>query len=244
MTDVKVCRSCEKEKTVAAFYKKGFLVSGAPRYRADCIECTISALDANPEERERVRLAAADWRSVDPDRGRKSCRDSRTKHRVARLSQQKADRLDAIKRPIILAQAMGSYRRHRTQRLADMRAWEAANAEDRDVYFKAYWKANPERAAEYQARRRARKAGAEGSHTAADIRAIRHRQGDKCANPACAIGLGGRGSVDHIEALVNGGSNWPVNLQLLCKPCDSRKRTRDNDEFLRCYALEKEAEFA
>lgn len=137
-----------------------------------------------------------------------------------------------------MATAVASYERHKTQRLADSKAWDAAHPDWRPAYSKAYWRNNPEIAAKCRAARRARKAGAEGSHSAADIKAIRVRQNDRCANPGCAVDLMGRGSVDHIVALVNGGSNWPTNLQLLCKPCNSKKRSRDNDVFLECYAAE------
>jgi 5-methylcytosine-specific restriction endonuclease McrA len=238
MAETKICRACQVRKPVTEFYAKGVLVSGKTRYRPDCRACNKAAIAANPIEKERVRQKTAFWRADDPGRGRKSSRDSRNRHIDKRRATQRSDRQDPDKRPRILAGAVASYKRHKTQRLADSKAWDAAHPDWRPAYSKAYWRDNPEIAAKCGAARRARKAGAEGSHTAADIRAIRVQQNDRCANPKCAIDLKGRGSVDHIVALVNHGSNWPTNLQILCKPCNSKKRSRDNDVFLECYVAE------
>lgn len=239
MPDTKICRACDVEKPVDQFYTKGVLVSGKKRYRADCITCTIAALDANPDERERVRAATAGWRAADPERGRQSSRNSWAAHKPERHAAQHEARFDPVRRPTILANARKSVAKHKDKRYAETKAHRAANAEHYRAYLKKYWRDNPEKAAAYQATRRARIAGADGHHNSTDILTIRARQNDTCNNPMCAVSLNGRGAVDHIVALVNGGSNWPVNLQLLCKPCNSKKRSRDNATFLRCYAIEK-----
>jgi 5-methylcytosine-specific restriction endonuclease McrA len=235
----RICRTCGIEKPPSDFYAKGVLKSGATQYRPDCIACTIAALDANPAERERIRNATAGWRDEDPERGRKSCRDSRNAHIEERRATQRADRQDPAKRPKILAQGRGTYQRHKTKRIAETKAHRDANPEHYRLYYQDYWRFNKDMASKCCAARRARKAGAEGFHTAKDVRAIRARQNDRCNNPMCGIDLNGRGSLDHIVALVNGGSNWPENLQLLCKPCNSKKRSRDNAVFLEIYASEK-----
>jgi 5-methylcytosine-specific restriction protein A len=53
---------------------------------------------------------------------------------------------------------------------------------------------------------------------------IRERDGYQCQH--CKI-MVKAGIVDHIKALVNGGSNDDGNLQLLCKPCHDDKTNRD-----------------
>lgn len=73
-------------------------------------------------------------------------------------------------------------------------------------------------------KRRALKVSAEGSHSAEDIVALRSRQKDKCVY--CKIRLKGKGHIDHIIALSNGGSDWPSNLQLLCAPCNLAKHNK------------------
>lgn len=122
MTSTKVCRACDKEKPCVDFYKKGLLVSGLPRYRPDCIACTIAILDADPSERERVRAATAEWRADDPERGRSSSRRSWAKHAEPRNVVRRQERLDPEIRPELLAQQRASYQRNREQRIADYRS--------------------------------------------------------------------------------------------------------------------------
>ncbi len=47
----------------------------------------------------------------------------------------------------------------------------------------------------------------------------------------CGVGLGRKGHLDHRVALVNGGSNWPNNLQWLCAPCNLSKGAKDEIVF-------------
>lgn len=69
--------------------------------------------------------------------------------------------------------------------------------------------------------RSARKRGATGTHTTADIKAIWDRQGERCAVPDCIHPIAAEGKsryhVDHIMPLILGGSNGPSNLQILCR---------------------------
>lgn len=78
-------------------------------------------------------------------------------------------------------------------------------------------------------RRRAKLRGAEGSFTPADLDRIRMAQRDSCVY--CETPLKGKGSLDHVVALSRGGSNWPSNLQWLCRSCNSRKHTKDAIDF-------------
>jgi 5-methylcytosine-specific restriction endonuclease McrA len=79
--------------------------------------------------------------------------------------------------------------------------------------------------------RKARKRGADGKYTQADLDRIRRQQKDKCG--CCRSPLHGGGTLDHIVALIRGGSNWPNNLQFLCQPCNSGKKDRDAIDFMR-----------
>lgn len=86
-----------------------------------------------------------------------------------------------------------------------------------------------------QRNRRARKIVADGSHTSADIAAIRRSQKDRCGY--CSVALRRSGEVDHIKALSKGGENSRRNLQLLCAPCNRRKSSRDPIEFAQSIGL-------
>lgn len=80
-----------------------------------------------------------------------------------------------------------------------------------------YWRA-PNHA------RRARERDAKGRFSNGDIQEIRRKQKDRCAY--CRKNLRGKGSVDHIQPLINGGTNWPKNLQLVCVSCNSKKKDK------------------
>ncbi|WP_332116067.1 HNH endonuclease [Azorhizobium caulinodans] len=115
--------------------------------------------------------------------------------------------------------------RNAEKRRSTMRSWRVANA-DKVAAYDAKWKAeNPDRFKEKvkrrSARRRGRKVAAEGSFTAADISALFDDQGGLCAG--CFEPLTPRYEIDHVIPLARGGSNWPSNLQLLCRSCNARK---------------------
>jgi 5-methylcytosine-specific restriction endonuclease McrA len=130
--------------------------------------------------------------------------------------------------------------------LANNRAWLKANPEkvaarneryrldrsDREIQVSRRWRTeNKDRVALYARNRRARKKASEGSHTVEDIRRIERAQGHKCAY--CRISLRAASHVDHIKPLARGGGNAPSNLQILCPPCNQRKRSKDPMEFAR-----------
>ncbi len=126
--------------------------------------------------------------------------------------------------------------RNNAQRRVRYAEPDCRRLEQSKEWNRAWRKKNPERAAA-QARinhrtYKARKRGAEGSYTEADIAAIRAAQRDRCALPFCRKRLKGGGQIDHILALAKGGSNWPSNIQILCPACNSGKKDRDQIDYV------------
>lgn len=90
----------------------------------------------------------------------------------------------------------------------------------------AIWKKkNPAKNACNARRYLARKKGAEGNHTAEQIKLLHKKQNYKCAGCFCSIKESYH--ADHIVALANGGSNWISNIQLLCQHCNNCKHAKD-----------------
>ena len=100
---------------------------------------------------------------------------------------------------------------YRAKRIADSIRWR--NTHDRTPT--PQW-----RSAANSANKAAKKYGADGRLTSADVRALWERQ------PQCVSCGRGRG-LDHIKALANGGTNTPDNIQNLCWACNQVKSTWD-----------------
>ena len=98
----------------------------------------------------------------------------------------------------------------------------------------AEWrKANPEKDSIYKHTRRARKHGSGGKLSAGLFDKLFKLQRGKC--PVCRGALSNikpRSPLDHVIALVNGGTNQDWNMQILCKSCNSQKYAKDNIEFM------------
>lgn len=77
---------------------------------------------------------------------------------------------------------------------------------------------------EYDARRRARKAGAEGEYTMADVRRAYKAQRGKCW--WCGEECGESYHVDHLVPLSRGGSNSSDNLVISCPACNCSKNDK------------------
>lgn len=119
------------------------------------------------------------------------------------------------------------YRRRHPEKSA---TYQRNNPDRVRVYGDRYRKANPEKTYTKARNRRARIRQAAGTHTAQDVLNLLENQNGLCAGCGCNISSGYH--VDHIVALVNGGSNWPENLQLLCPPCNMKKGMKSQSEFL------------
>jgi 5-methylcytosine-specific restriction endonuclease McrA len=129
-----------------------------------------------------------------------------------------------------------AYRAANAERLrADRSAQRQRDPEKNRKEMREYRLSNPEKRANLERNRRARLRAAEGFHTDEDIARIYEAQKGRCA--CCQSKVNRRAPVDHIHPLARGGSNWPKNLQILCKPCNSSKKDKDPLEFMQSLGL-------
>ena len=129
-----------------------------------------------------------------------------------------------------LAKRKARYQAKREETLAHNKRWREANLEKHRALCRQWAKEHPGEMRAIVARRRARIAEAEGTHTAADVRRLWDEQDGFC--------LGCRGDlfllgyhVDHIYPLSKGGANSPENLQLLCPTCNRQKGDKLPEEW-------------
>lgn len=116
----------------------------------------------------------------------------------------------------------------------------AANLEKKRISGLKWRHANPqkvnERARRYHAKRKSLKLSAKGSFSSDDIRKIYKLQKGRCAY--CRKSLKEGFEIDHITPLSRGGTNYPRNIQLLCRlACNQSKRNRDPVDFARSRGL-------
>jgi 5-methylcytosine-specific restriction endonuclease McrA len=147
----------------------------------------------------------------------------------------------------VKAQKAASYLRHQTEVIAKVKTYQtenaaavsartrrhrAANKVTIAAKMKVWSKANRPLLRQHEANRRAREAGSEGSHTAAEVADLLIKQDHGCAAPWCGTSLCGGYHEDHIMPLARNGTNWITNIQLLCRPCNQSKSDRDPVEWL------------
>lgn len=132
------------------------------------------------------------------------------------------------------------YDKHKSERLKKNRERYQQNKEAHAEAGKAWRENNRERSNFISRVGKHRRRSAAGIYTCEDIDRIRDEQKGKCA--FCRIKMQGstgpaRETIDHIVAVSKGGTNWPKNLQLLCKSCNSKKHDKDAIDFAREHGM-------
>lgn len=180
--------------------------------------------------KEQILVKHAEWREDNKEY---------SKEYAARYYQENRAKCDAATRdwyqrnPHVRAQqSLRDYYKHREDRLAGMRRWRSLNLDLAKAISRLWRLRNPEQARHLRRTYKARKKGATGFHSAADIQDIWKAQRGRCAY--CRCKLNPRNThVDHIMPLRRQGSNWRANLQLTCAACNIKKGASDPLDFAR-----------
>lgn len=156
-----------------------------------------------------------------------------SKCKECRLAYQKIYAIDNQEK--VRAQKRSYISAHMKQYQEYQKRYNAENQEKKAISGRVWRLANPEKCAAMWRRRRARKSGAEGMHTAADVRFIFDAQRGLCASCAEKLLKSGKNRyhLDHIIPLARGGSNSKENLQCLCPGCNLRKSSKDPIDWAR-----------
>lgn len=206
------CSKCSEQKGFDSFYLK----KNGKRH-VWCHRCC-----AEYARRRRTQIG---------DRLRAQARE-RNRSAEQRTKRAKAHReWHAKNRPHANAKSRLWHLGHRAEVLAKLRLRYRMNREGHAKQVRQWQKAHPEKVKKYAQAKNHRRRSAAGRFTAAHIDSIFKAQRAKCASCRRSIKLGFE--IDHIIPIAKGGSNWPRNLQLLCRPCNASKQARDPIEFMR-----------
>ncbi len=211
-TAIKVCNTCKLSKSILEYHKNKSSKGGRlPR----CKHCR-AIVDAPYVEahREIIRKRAREWAKANPAKSA-----VRVKEWVARHP----ERIKEIAR---------KHRMSPQGRAAAVLQMANRDPQKRREVVLRYYERNPDRYRNYRRNRRARIAGAEGSHTKEDVARIIALQGMRCVY--CKVKLANnRYHVDHQMPLALGGSNDKTNLQVLCPRCNRSKGAKHPLQFAR-----------
>lgn len=132
------------------------------------------------------------------------------------------------------------YAKNAEKRKAQSRHWYDANKKRALDAQKDWCRDNPDRVRELsrlkRRARRARLAGADGTHTRQDLENLFAAQRGRCALCRTKL-MPDNAEVDHIVPLARGGSNGANNLQYLCLPCNRAKGSKDPIDFARAIGM-------
>ena len=207
---LKVCTKCGQEKPASAFASRKNRRSGL---QSACRECDQSR--------------GRDYYAANRTQRSAHIRAYNAEHKKALAGY--AAQWRAANREAIAARMAAYYQANREKRDAYRKAYRAAHREADRAYAVVYDLAHPEAVRDRNRRRRALKAGAEGTHTAEDVQGQYDRQKGKCFY--CRKKLGKKYHVDHVTPLSKGGSDGPENLVIACGPCNLTKHAKHPMDF-------------
>lgn len=211
-TTMKYCKACEQWKPAdRAHFNAG--KSCKDGLTTPCKECAKKrSHDWYHANKERGKLARRAWYSANVEKVAEYKREWRQSN-LERLTDN----------------AKAWYQANKASVKVRRKRWYNANADYAREYSQEWQRSNPEKARTNHRRYRARKANAEGTHTAEDLQAIRAAQTDKRGRLICwKCGKPIRDTphLDHWIPLTKGGRNDAGNLHYMHATCNTSKSAK------------------
>lgn len=218
---MKRCSKCGEWKSLAAFSKKKTTPDGFQRHCKACNSAYLAVYRAQQGETLLAKKRA--YRANNLELERQYGRDHYTKNSEARRAYQQEYR---AANPDKVRARKQVYRQMNSEKIAvHFRAYYQSRAEQRRASVLEWQRNNPDKVAARCRRRRARKQGAAGSHTAEQWTALCKQYGNRCL----ACGAHTKMTADHVIPLAKGGSDDISNIQPLCLSCNASKGTKTVD---------------
>ena len=226
--DVKKCTGCQAEKPISEFY-------GHKKPHSKCKECekkeNKARYDANPEKYraavresarkypEKARARYQRWQSAHEEHRRRYWREFHKVHR-ARINRVRRNR-----------ETPEFNHRQYEQRREYFLDYGEVNKERKRANEHAWRQRYPEKHADTENRRRARKRNAPRIEKI-DRQALIERDTWTCY--LCGLICTPKNvTLDHVVSLFRGGTHTADNLHVACRSCNCRKNTKNLCDFLK-----------
>lgn len=226
----KQCTKCGTSKPTDQFGKQKHRKDGLNPWCKACKSAAGKVYFA--ANKDRLRPIRAAWSAANPEKRRAFTREAQARWRMADPVGYRVYMAKYRTPEVNRAYARTDYHRNQRQRLSESKRWRAQNPGIVRELARQWRANNPEATLALSRSYKARKRGAKGSHSGADIKALYVLQKGKCAH--CGASISNGYHVDHVMPLSKGGSNDRLNLQLLCKKCNLSKGSKDPLIFANC----------
>jgi len=197
---IKKCSKCKQEKLYEEFSPQNTTKDGRS---SRCKKCAIEL--------------AKEIRVKNPERVKEINKRSREKNKSKNKEIQRRYREE--NRETLIEKKRSWHLKNKKEQNEYSRKYYLENKEYMLIKNKKWRHENPERAKELRHMYRSRKYNAEGFHTDQEWKAILNLFGNKCI----VCGSNAEMTEDHILPLSIGGSDDILNIQPLCKSCNSSK---------------------
>jgi 5-methylcytosine-specific restriction endonuclease McrA len=180
---------------------------------------------------EALREYRKRWREANKDKTREYAKQWHLDN-IERIKA-KNRRKYAANPQVALDKAKAAYMKDPSKAIYRAAEWAKANPEKNSEKSRRWASANPDKILATAHKRRA----AFGSYAPEDITYLHWKQADLCGRDTpygmlgCQQPLNGKYEIDHIMPIELGGSNWPENLQLLCRTCNRSKGHRHPEQW-------------
>lgn len=203
----------------------------AKRLKKRLQQAAYRAKIAGPEARAKAAEQARKWRVANLEHVRAYNRAYEAAHPEERAEHYRGRNQRRMERDPVgtrekYAAHMANWRAGNPEKhAAACQRWREKHYEAFRQYCAEYYRKNPEAVKSRNAQRR----GAEGYYSRDDIIRIGEEQNGFCIYCDADLTLGFE--IDHKTPISRGGTNWPDNIQLLCSPCNNRKRAKTDAEY-------------
>ena len=193
---------------------------------------TPAGVAAQKRRTDSGKYAVAHNKYVNSEKGRATCAKANARWRAANPDRVKAWKKRSYdrNRVVMLTRKRERYARERDIRNVKRRAYYACHRERFLAAWRADYIANPAKYKHKAKLMKAKRKGAVGTFTQADVDSIYQNQNGRCLY--CGVDLHGAYHIEHRIPIIRGGTNWPGNIACSCATCNMQKGRMTDAEFV------------